>query len=251
MSEIPGLKQDTRFKKGVSGNPLGLPRARGTRAVARATLRMDPESREIAAPLSGCVHMVSQGGRDLRDKMELGLAWKRVAREGAEGTLGGEFDRNDRADLQPKVKDAEVAAKDEVWGDYRFADLGGSQEADGLKVIDLGAGHSSGETLCGRAIAALKSEVLLSLAPATSNAAGRRRSRTPAPGRVRAFGRAFSIGSLARLVDPDPTLKSKIAVRRFVCEGPCLLGIFARLKGGQIFGGREPRNKPSLDGICL
>jgi hypothetical protein len=53
-------------------------------------------------------------GRDLRDKMELGLAWKRVAREVAEGTPGGEFDRNDRTDLQPKVKDAEVAAKDEV-----------------------------------------------------------------------------------------------------------------------------------------
>jgi hypothetical protein len=32
----------------------------------------------------------------------------------------------------------------------------------GLKVIDLGAGHSSsGETLCGRVIAALKSEALL------------------------------------------------------------------------------------------
>jgi hypothetical protein len=36
-------------------------------------------------------------------------------------TPGGEFDRNDRADLQSKVKDAEEAAKDVVWGDYRFA----------------------------------------------------------------------------------------------------------------------------------
>jgi hypothetical protein len=50
---------------------------------------------------------------------------------------------------------------------------------------------------------------------------------------------------------PDPTLKSKIAVRRFVCEGPCLLGIFARLKGDQIFGGRESKNKRFRDGICL
>ena len=65
-------------------------------------------------------------------------------------------------DLQSKVKDAEEAAKDEVWGDYRFAVLADGQEADGLKVIDLGAGHSSsGETLCGRVIAALKSEALL------------------------------------------------------------------------------------------
>lgn len=108
------------------------------------------------------VWCLKKPGRDLRDKMELGLAWKRVAREVAEGTLGGEFDRNDRADLQSKVKDAEEAAKDEVWGDYRFAVLADGQEADGLKVIDLGAGHSSsGETLCVRVIAALKSEALL------------------------------------------------------------------------------------------
>ena len=39
---------------------------------------------------------------------------------------------------------------------------GTRQATDGLKVIDLGAGHSStNETLCGRIIAALKSEGLL------------------------------------------------------------------------------------------
>jgi hypothetical protein len=44
-----------------------------------------------------------------------------------------------------------AGAKDEVWGNYRFAVLADGQEADGLKVIDLGAGHSSsGKTLCGR-----------------------------------------------------------------------------------------------------
>jgi len=108
------------------------------------------------------VWCLKKPGRDLRDKVEVGLAWKRVAREVAEGTLGGEFDRNDRAELQSKVKDAEEAAKDEVWGDYRFAVVADVQESDGLKVIDLGAGHSSsGETLCGRVIGALKSEALL------------------------------------------------------------------------------------------
>src|SRR5262249_18467884 len=108
------------------------------------------------------VWCLKKPGRDLREKMELSLAWKRVAREVADGSLGGEFDRNDRAELQSKVRDSEVAVKDEVWGDYRFAVLADGQEADGLKVIDLGAGHSSsGETLCGRVIAALKSEALL------------------------------------------------------------------------------------------
>ena len=74
----------------------------------------------------------------------------------------GSSTKGDRAELQSKVKDAEEAAKDEVWGDYRFAVVADAQEADGLKVIDLGAGHSSsGETLCGRVIGALKSEALL------------------------------------------------------------------------------------------
>ncbi len=166
------------------------------------------------------VWCLKKPGRDLRDKMELGLAWKRVAREVAEGTLGGEFDRNDRADLQSKVKDAEGAAKDEVWGDYRFAVLADSQEADGLKVIDLGARHSSsGETLCGRVIAALKSEALLN----ESVGAGYiERNWPPALKEAGAWPLAslrqsFLNGSLTRLVDPDAILKSKLV--EFVTRG--------------------------------
>ena len=109
------------------------------------------------------VWCLKKPGRDLRDKVEVALAWTRVAREVAGGTLGHEFDKNDRAELQAQVKDAEEAAKDEVWGDYRFAVVVDGQDTDGLKVIDLSAGHSSsGETLCGRVIGALKSEALLS-----------------------------------------------------------------------------------------
>ena len=158
-------------------------------------------------------------GRDLREKVELGLAWKRVAREVADGTLGGEFDRSDRADLQSKVKDAEEAAKDEVWGDYRFAVLADGQETDGLKVIDLGAGHSSsGETLCGRVIAALKSEALLN----ESVGAGYIDRNWPAAfdsgaWPLASLRQSFLNGSLTRLVDPDATLKSKIV--EFVTRG--------------------------------
>jgi hypothetical protein len=108
------------------------------------------------------VWCLKKPGRDLRDKVELWLAWRRVAKEVTEGTLGGDFDRSDRAELQSKVTDAEEAAKDEVWGGYRFVVIADSQEPDGLKTIDLGAGHSSaGETLCGRVITALKSQALL------------------------------------------------------------------------------------------
>jgi hypothetical protein len=108
------------------------------------------------------VWCLKKPGRDLRDNVEVSLAWKRVAREIVDGTLGGDFEKGDRAELQAKVKDSEEASKDEVWGGYRFAVVADGQEADGLKVIDLGAGHSSsGETLCGRVIGALKSEALL------------------------------------------------------------------------------------------
>jgi hypothetical protein len=54
-------------------------------------------------------------GRDFRDKVELCLAWRKVAKEVLEGTLG-EIDRSERADIHAKVGDAEDKAKDEVWG---------------------------------------------------------------------------------------------------------------------------------------
>lgn len=166
------------------------------------------------------VWCLKKPGRDLREKVELALAWKRVAKDVADGILGGEFDRNDRADLQTKVKDADNASKDEVWGDYRFAILADSQEPDGLKVIDLGAGHSSsGETLCGRVIAALKSEALLN----ESVGAGYiDRNWPPALKDTGAWPLAslrqsFLNGSLTRLVDPDATLRAKIV--EFVTRG--------------------------------
>ena len=58
------------------------------------------------------VWAVKKPGRDLRGKVELWLAWKRVATEIAEGTLGGEFDPADRAGIKTKVGDAEGAARE-------------------------------------------------------------------------------------------------------------------------------------------
>jgi hypothetical protein len=159
------------------------------------------------------VWCIKKPGRDLREKVELWLAWKRVAREVADGTLGGDFDRTDRADLQSKVAAAEDAAKDEVWGGYRFAVIADHQESDGLKTIDLGAGHSSsGETLCGRVISALKSAALLN----ESVGAGYiDRNWPPALKESGAWPLAslrqsFLNGSLTRLLDPDTILRGKI-----------------------------------------
>ena len=108
------------------------------------------------------VWCVKKPGRELRDKVEHWLAWQRVEREVAEGILGAEYDRADRTEVRAKRKEAEDAALDEVWGSYRFAVFADSGREGGIGSIDLGAGHSSAnETLCGRVVAALKSEGLL------------------------------------------------------------------------------------------
>lgn len=159
-------------------------------------------------------------GRDFREKVEMWLAWKRVAAEVAEGTLGGDFDHSDRMQIQTKMKDAEEAAKDEVWGGYRYIVFADNKEPDSLKTIDLGAGHSSGgETLCGRVITALKSQALLN----ESVGAGYiERNWPPALKNSGAWPltslrQSFLNGSITRLLDPDTVLSTKIV--DFVAKG--------------------------------
>jgi hypothetical protein len=173
-------------------------------------------------------------GRDLRDKVELLLAWKRVSREIAEGTLGAEFDRSDRAEIQSKLGDAEEAAKDEIWASYRFVVLADNAEQDGLRVIDLGAGHASaGETLSSRIITALKSQALLN----ESVGAGYiDRNWPPALQESGAWPltslrQSFLNGALTRMIDPDSVLRHKIV--EFVSRGDF------GLASGQKNGGYE------------
>ncbi len=179
------------------------------------------------------VWCLKKPGRDLREKVELALAWRRVMREVTEGTLGGEFDRSDRSELQSKVRDAEDAAKDEVWGGYRFAIVADGQEADGLKVIDLGAGHSSAnETLCGRVVLALRSQALLNESVGASYIdrnwpeAFKESGAWPLSG----LRQSFLNGSLTRLADPDAILRGKIV--DFVGRGDFGLGSGAKPDGG-------------------
>ncbi|MFN3920505.1 MAG: DUF499 domain-containing protein [Methylohalobius sp.] len=187
------------------------PQEGGVRAkIAEWTRQRGKSPRLYPATLVWCL---KKPGRDLREKVELWLAWKRVAQEVEAGTLGGDFDRTERADLQSQVKAAEEAAKDEVWGGYRFAVIADRREADGLKVIDLGAGHSSsGETLCGRVIAALRSEALLN----ESVGAGYiERNWPPALKEsgawpLQSLRQSFLNGALTRLIDPDAILRAKI-----------------------------------------
>ncbi len=151
-------------------------------------------------------------GRDLRDKVELWLAWRRVAKDVHEGTLGSDFDRSDLVDIQTRIADAEGAAKDEIWAGYRFVVISDQQEPDGIKTIDLGAGHASqSETLCGRVLTALKSQALLN----ESVGAGYiDRNWPPALKESGAWPltslrQSFLNGALTRLLDPDTVLRGK------------------------------------------
>ena len=171
------------------------------------------------------VWAVVKPGRALRQSVEQWLAWKRVAAEVSAGALGREFDENDRRELRAKVGEAGEAAREEVWGSYRFAVLADAAEPGGLKVIDLGVGHSSsGGNLCGRIVAALKSSALL------NDSIGARYLERNWPPALKAAGawplgslrQSFLDGSLTRLADPDAVLRRKVV--EWVGDGEFGLG---------------------------
>ena len=179
------------------------------------------------------VWCVGKPGRQLLNKVELWLAWQRVAAEVAQGVLGADFDRADRAGVSAMVRDSEEAARDEVWASYRFVALSDNSEKTGLKVIDLGAGHSSGsQTLCGRVTSALRAEALLN----ESVGAGYiDRNWPPALAGsgawpLRSLRQSFLDGSLTRLSDPEKVLRRQIAA--FVAAGEFGLGSRGGTGGG-------------------
>ena len=95
---------------------------------------------------------------------------------------------------------------------YRFVTLSDSRSANGLKVIDLGAGHASAsETLCGRIIGALKTEALLN----DSVGAGYIDRHWPPALKdagawpLTSLRQSFLNGTLTRLVEPDTVLRRK------------------------------------------
>jgi hypothetical protein len=190
--------------------------------IAEWTKNRGKSSRLYPGALVWCVR---KPGRDLRDKVETLLAWRRVQRDVRDGVLGADYERADHQEIQAKVSVAEDDAKDEVWACFRFVALADTADPSGLKVIDLGAGHSSAsETLCGRVIAALKAEALLN----ESVGAGYiDRNWPPAFKETGAWPlsslrQSFLNGALTRLLDPDGVLKTKIV--EFVARGDFGLG---------------------------
>ncbi len=179
------------------------------------------------------VWVLKKPGRGLHDKVTNWLAWLRVDKEVKNGTLGSSFDPADHADLKSKVSDAESAARDEVWADYIHVALDDGKGKGGLETINLGAGHSSsGESLCGRVITALKSSALLN---ESVGAGYLDRNWPPA---LKAEGawplsslrQCFLDGSLTRLADPDSVLRSKIV--EFVGKGEFGLASGSKAGGG-------------------
>ena len=124
-----------------------------------------------------------------------------------------------RSEVQTRVRDAEQAAKDEVWAGYRFVALADTEKEHELKVIDLGTGHSSAsETLCGRVLGALKAEALLN-----ENVGGYIDRHWPSTFKdtaawpLKSLRQSFLNGALTRLIDPDAILRRQIV--EFVSKG--------------------------------
>ena len=200
------------------------------RQIAKWSRERGASPRLYPASLVWCAR---KPGRELRDRVELWLAWQRVAREVTHGVLGTDFDKADRSELRAKVKDAENAARDEVWAGYRFVALADGKVESGLKIIDLGAGHSSAnETLAGRVVTALKTEALLS---ETIGSGYLGRHWPPAfkesgAWPLTSLRQSFLNGSLTRLADPDAILRRKIV--EFVEIGSFGLASGAKSDGG-------------------
>jgi hypothetical protein len=198
--------------------------------LAEWTKNRGKSSRLYPGALVWCVR---KPGRDLRDKVELWLAWRRVQKDVRDGVLGADYEKADHQEIQAKVTDAEEDARDEVWASYRFVVLADGTDPSGLKVIDLGAGHSgTTETLCGRIIGALKADALLN----ESVGAGYiERNWPPAFKETSAWPLAslrqsFLNGALTRLLDPDGVLRTKVV--DFVAGGEFGLASGPKPDGG-------------------
>jgi hypothetical protein len=163
---------------------------------------------------------IRKEGRDLRNKVEILLAWRNVNRDYLDGTLAGDFDKSDSEEINARLRDAEEAARDEVWASYRYVALYDTKAESGLTVIDLGAGHAnSGETLTGRVITTLKSRALLNESPGASYL----ERRWPEPFKktgawpISALRQAFLNGTMERLLEPDTYIRNKLP--EFVLRG--------------------------------
>lgn len=99
----------------------------------------------------------------MRDRVADWLAWRRVSQEMQAGLLGSEYDATSHDEVRRSLSEAGADVREEFWAAYRYVALSDKRAKNGLKVIDLDIGQAvNGDSLCGRVIAALKSDALLS-----------------------------------------------------------------------------------------
>jgi hypothetical protein len=174
------------------------------------TYQRGKESRLFPASLIWCL---SKPGRVLQERVETALAWRAVRQDLTAGLLGIDTDPQEARGIDASIRSAEQEAREAVWGDYRYLVFADRLEPHRIRVIDLGAGHSSSrETLAGRALAALKSQGLLN----EQIGAGYVDRKWP-PALLHSgawplsgLRQSFLDGSLTRLLDPDHLLRSRI-----------------------------------------
>ena len=194
------------------------------------------------------VWCIRKPGRDLRDKVELWLAWQKVKSEIDAGTMGPEFERRDLEELGRHTRNAEEEAVEEVSASYRHVALQDSQTENGLKTIDLGAGYAGGNgTLTERVVAALKANALLNESVGASYI---ERHWPPAlkdsgTWPLSSLRQSFLNGSLTRLLDPDRVLRQKIA--EFVENGD--FGLASGEAGQEQFTRKWYYEKPPADEV--
>lgn len=160
------------------------------------------------------VWCVKKPGKELRNRVAEWLAWERVAQDVANGTLGGDYEQAELAEIRSRLESARDDAREEVWASYRYVVVADQKSPDGLHEIDLGAGHSSsGTTLTGRVLQALRSEGLL------NESVGANYINSHWPPAFKDSGawplasllQSFVDGTLTRLPDPEAVLRRRIA----------------------------------------
>ena len=136
------------------------------------------------------------------------------------GVLGVEDNATTPSEVRINLTNAEDDAKEEVWAAYRYVALSDKRAENGLKVIDLGIGQAAtGDSLCGRVIAALKSDALLndSIGPGYVGRRWPPAFKESGAWPLTSLRQSFLDGSLTRLLDPDATLRDRIP--EFVEQG--------------------------------
>jgi len=197
--------------------------------IAQWTKKRGEVDRDYPAALVWCV---KKSGKELQEKAELLLAWLQVQEDVSKGVLGSDFQQADLQSIDTKLKEARLNLRDEVWASYRFVVIADTREADGLKVIDLGAGHaSSGETLGGRIVAALKTEGYLneSVGAGYLDRSWPEALKESGAWPLASLRKCFLDGSFTRLLDPDAVLRTRIV--EFVRQGEFGLASGARPDG--------------------